>query len=115
MVKNLTMVDVSSQTDSILLIKDSMDIIMEDIHISEIQQLVIQIRHSIISNVFKLNLTNCYQGIEVIDRSNIMVSSSMFINVGNTDVVSGGAIHLSDSNTTINNSSFSKCHAKQGG
>ena len=109
------MADVSSQTDSILLIKDSMNVELNSIQISDIQQLVIQIKNSVISQAKFLNMINCDQGIRLVDQSSIIVNSSTFENVGSTDVVNGGAILSSDSNITVDQSNFTYCTAKQGG
>ena len=114
-ISDLNIADVSSETESVLLIKDNTNIMLEDIVISDIHQLVIQIQNSVVSKASSLNLTNCRQGIKIFYQSNIMINSSIFESIGSSDVISGGAIQSSDSNTIINNSSFSKCHAKQGG
>ena len=115
MLTNFSMADVSSHTDSILLIKDSMDVELDGIQISDIQQLVIEIKSSVISQAKLLNMINCDQGIKLVDQSSIIVNSSTFENVGSTDVVNGGAILSSDSNITVDQSNFTYCTAKQGG
>ena len=109
------MADISTKADSILLFKDSWGIELEDIDISDISQLVIEIKNSVISQARSFNLINCDQGIKLIDHSNIIINSSAFENVGNTDVVNGGTILSSDSNITIEQSDFRYCKAKQGG
>ena len=45
----------------------------------------------------------------------MVINSSIFTNVGSSDVIYGGAIETVDSNVTIDNSVFDNCKAKQGG
>ena len=109
------MADVSTTTDSILLFKDSMYIELEDIDISDISQLVIEIKNSVISQARSLNLINCNQGIKLIDHSSLIINNSAFENIGNINSLNGGTILSSDSNITIEQSDFRYCKAKQGG
>ena len=52
----------------------------------------------------------------MLDSSAInILDSSTFDHVGDPSVIHGGAIHVSDSNMTVSNSTFRYCQARQGG
>ena len=55
------MADISTKADNILLFKDSWGVELEDIDISDIAQLVIEIKNSVISQARSMNLINCDQ------------------------------------------------------
>lgn len=44
-----------------------------------------------------------------------ILDSSTFDHVGDPSVIHGGAIHVSNSNMTVSNSTFKYCQARQGG
>ena len=106
---------ISSQAKSTILIKDSVNLELENITIMKISQLVIETSHSILSNIHMLQIQNWSQGIKAYSNSVLSISSSVFEHIGNSDIIHGGAIQLLNSNITINGSIFSHCTAKQGG
>ena len=111
----LSISNVSSQAGSIVLIKDSAAIEMDNVTISDVYQLVIETSNSQKTRAHNLSMINCDQGIKITDHSDFQLNSSTFQNVGNSDVVYGGAIHSTDSILIIDDSVFDHCQARQGG
>ena len=103
---NITINNVDTRVDSIVSVTGSTGLQLNNMVISNITQLAIQIQNSVIDNADMLDFNNCYQGIKVLDNSIINISSSIFDKVGDPGVISGGAIQTSDSNITITNSNF---------
>ena len=102
----LTIDNVNTQVNSIVSVTDSTGLEIHNILISNIAHLVFEIHNSIIDKVHSLAFNNCHQGIRVLDFSTIHINSSIFDNIGDSGVISGGAIQTSDSNMTISNSNF---------
>ena len=111
----ITINQIETKSSSIVSVTDSFRSELNNIAVSNISQLAIQIHNSVIDKAVLLDFRNCHQGLKLLEHSTIKVNSSMFDNVGDSNVISGGAIHSSDSNMTISNSRFINCEAKRGG
>ena len=112
---SLSISNVSSHTESIILIKDSSAFTMQNISVSDISQLAVILSNTYMSRAYNISFRNCLQGIRLIENSMMDIDLSTFINVGSSEVIYGGAIQAINSNVTINNSEFDLCQAKQGG
>ena len=110
----ITIDDVDNQADSIISITDSTGLELGNILMSSISQLAIEIYNSIIDKAYSFNFNNCYQAIKILGASTININSSIFDKIGNSRVISGGAIQVSNSNITINDSRFTNCEAREG-
>ena len=102
----LSIDDVNTRVNSIVSVTDSTGLKFNNILISNIAHLIFKIQNSIIDRAHSLDFNNCYQGIKVLDFSTIHINSSIFDNIGDSGVISGGVIQTSDSNITISNSNF---------
>ena len=85
------------------------------ITVQNIPELILSISKSNVTSINKLMIENCTQAMHISDTSISSISSSTFLNNGNNQSQSGGAIYMSNSIASIHDSMFMNNTAIDGG
>jgi hypothetical protein len=113
-ITNITARKTLSTSNSIVSIKNSLSVSIEDVTISDIEQVVFEIVNSNVTKIERISVTNS-QKVMYIKNSNInSIQSSDFTGNGRETNAKGGAMEIQDSYVVIQNGVFQNNTAEVG-
>ena len=98
-----------------IVISSSHNINVTYLNAQHIPELIMSISKSSVTSFDNLMIENCTQAMHISDTSISSISSSTFLNNGNNQSQSGGAIYMSNSIASIHDSMFMNNTAIDGG
>ena len=115
-IKNIKIHGLNSKYNFVFYLSDSNISQLSNISMYSINKTGIYVSGTNITEISTISISDMAKGIEMDRFSSIFnIHTSVFTRLGSLNTFNGGAIDISDSRVTINNSTFQENHAQNGG